>query len=346
MPPSSSESTGRLARRWYLIGAAFVLLILIVGGITRLTRSGLSIVEWAPISGTLPPLSADDWNAAFDDYKAYPEFSVSNPDMTLDEFKRIFFWEYLHRLLARMVGLVFLIQFIWLWRSPHADRRDVRRSAFLFGLVLLQGFMGWFMVQSGLVDIPRVSPYRLASHLLLAFTIFGFSIWFALDSAHHRIAFPASLRSLKRALTVFTTLLVAQLFWGALVAGTKAGYAYPTFPRLSGHWIPPETGSLFESIPGVQIMHRLIGTLLLLSAAHVWIRTRLDAQPNLVMRRLSHALVALISLQYLTGVFTLLLRMPIPLAAFHQASAMALAGLTLAYWHAAQRPLSSSTHSS
>jgi cytochrome c oxidase assembly protein subunit 15 len=336
MPPSSSDHPGRLARRWYLIGAAFVLLILIVGGITRLTRSGLSIVEWAPVTGVLPPLSDEAWNAAFDDYKAFPEFSVSNPDMTIQEFKRIFFWEYLHRLLARMVGLVFLIQFVWLWRSPQADRTDVRRSAFLFGLVLLQGFMGWFMVQSGLVDIPRVSPYRLAIHLLLAFSIFGFSIWFALDSTHPRGVFPAAFGRLKRALTLFSTLLAAQLFWGALVAGNKAGYAYPTFPTLSGHWIPPETGSLFESVPGVQIMHRLIGTLLLLSAAHVWIRTRLDAPSYLNLRRLSYALVALISLQYLTGVFTLLLHMPIPLAAFHQASAMVLTGLTLAYWHAAQ----------
>lgn len=321
-----------------MIGAGFVLLILIVGGITRLTRSGLSIVEWAPITGTLPPMNQTEWTATFNDYKAYPEFAVSNPDMTLSEFKLIFFWEYLHRLLARMVGLIFLIQFIWLWRSPHADPRDVRRSALLFGLVVLQGFMGWFMVQSGLVDIPRVSPYRLASHLLLAFTIFGLSVWYALDSKHHRIVIPESLRSLKRALIAFSTLLAAQLFWGALVAGNKAGYAYPTFPKLSGHWIPPETGSLLESIPGVQIMHRLIGTVLLLSALHVWIRIRTDAPSNPLLRRLSHALIALISLQYLTGVFTLLLRMPIPLAAFHQATAMVLTGVVLMIWHVIQRP--------
>lgn len=321
------------------------LLTLIIGGITRLTRSGLSIVDWAPIMGVVPPLNDAAWQQAFDAYRAFPEYQELRQGMSLGEFKFIFFWEYLHRLVARAIGIVFLVPFLVFAVRGYLSRPLARRALVLFALGAGQGLMGWFMVMSGLVDEPRVSHYRLAAHLSLAFVIFGYAVWLARDLSigRARPAVPEDSRTLLlHGLGWVGVLLVVQIVWGAFVAGLKAGYYYNTFPLMAGALVPPDflrvqpaLLNLVENPSAVQWLHRVVGTVLLV-AAIVFVARVGRSRVDLRSRRLAVALAGLVAAQYVIGVLTLLFYVPVSLGVLHQAMALIIVGAWLVLLHHAR----------
>ncbi|MEX0945218.1 MAG: COX15/CtaA family protein [Balneolaceae bacterium] len=326
-------------RRWYWSGAILVLLMVIIGGITRLTDSGLSMTEWEPIMGTIPPMSDAEWIDAFEQYKQYPEYQQVNRGMSLGEFKYIFFWEYFHRLIGRVLGLVFIIPFAWFLIKKKFDAQQIRRSIFLLVLGVGQGVMGWYMVMSGLIDIPAVSHYRLAAHLSLAFIIFGTCLWFAMDLYEKKQYTIQGGSELKKWLYLFSFLLLIQIVWGAFVAGLNAGHIYNTFPKMYQYWLPPELWiseplviNFFENIVTVQWMHRLVGSLLALIVIVLWIRSY-QLKTDMPTKMWSLTLFSVVLLQYLIGVFTLIYHVPVWLGVLHQAVAMILVGILLGFFH-------------
>jgi heme a synthase len=348
--PQGALLTARRRRHlaiWFWSGALMTLLILIIGGVTRLTQSGLSIVEWRPITGVVPPLSEAAWQDLFDQYRQFPEYQQLRRGMTMQEFRFIFFWEYLHRIAARVIGLVFLIPFLAFLALRYFDRKLLLRSLLLFGLGAAQGFMGWYMVMSGLVDQPHVSHYRLAAHLSLAFAIFGACVWFALDlrprSAQASAADRASARDVMSGVWWVGVLLALQVVWGAFVAGLKAGLVYPTFPLMGGYLVPPGmlaleplVRNLVENHVTVQWIHRMLGGVLTLAVVVValrgWTILR-DRRTGL----LGLGMLALIAVQVTLGALTLLYLVPVTFAVAHQAMAMVLFGVWLAWLHRLKR---------
>lgn len=321
-------------------GAALIFLMVIIGGITRLTGSGLSMSDWNLIMGALPPMGESEWMAAFERYQQFPEYQQLNKGMSLQAFKQIFFWEYLHRLIGRVIGIVFLIPFLFFWIRGYFSPKMLKRALILFGLGALQGAMGWIMVKSGLVDVPYVSHYRLALHLLLAFILFSFCVWFALDI---RISKPTKkVRNggeLNRWTLAIGGLFFVQLIWGAFTAGLDAGYIYNTFPLMNGDWIPqnawsmqPAMLNLFENPGTVQWVHRTIGTLLGLMVLWLWILTR-RSDINQSVSKKAGMLVLLIFIQYLLGIFTVLYQVPVSLGVLHQSVAMIFWMGWLLYYH-------------
>ena len=335
------EERRRPVRIWLWSIAAVTSAVLVVGGITRLTLSGLSIVSWDPLFGVIPPLTDAQWQAAFDAYKHFPDYDWRT-GMSLAEFKFIFFWEYLHRLLARLIGFVFLVPFLWFWARGYFNRALTVRALALFGLGAMQGVMGWFMVMSGLVDRPSVSHYRLAAHLSLAFIIFGYALWLARDLRIERVrtAVDAPVRRmLSRGLALLGAVLAVQIVWGAFVAGLRAGKFYPTFPLMGGRLVPadllsldPITRNFVENPSAVQWTHRVVGTVLLIIAAAFVarvFRTATDA----TSRRLGMVLLTLISAQYALGILTLIHLVPVSLGVIHQAMALVIFGAWLWWLH-------------
>ena len=334
------ESRRKYLRAWYWTIAFVTLCVLIVGGVTRLTHSGLSMVEWQPILGVIPPVSDADWQHRFEQYQQFPEYQKLRQGMTLSEFKFIFFWEYMHRVLARVIGMVFLIPFVFFlvrrWMNPPL----IKRSLALFGLGAMQGLMGWLMVASGLVDRPSVSHFRLAAHLSLAFLIFGYAVWLARDmrlDGHAIDVDEDQLRKTKRGLTIVGVLLAAQIVWGAFVAGLKAGFFANTFPLMGGRLVPAKLLQMqpalrnFVSNPiTVQWTHRLLGTILALSVIGLFLATRkADARS----RSFATALLVIVLAQYLLGVLTLIYAVPIALGVTHQTVALILFGIWVAWAH-------------
>lgn len=329
-------SRRRVLRLWLLSGALLTFLILVVGGATRLTESGLSIVEWRPVSGVIPPIGHAKWQAAFDAYKQYPEYQRLRHGMTLDQFRVIFLWEYTHRLLARLIGLVFLIPAILFAVRGWLPGPLKRRVLLLFGLGGLQGFVGWFMVSSGLVDNPHVSHYRLAMHLFMALAVLGSCLWFA-----HELA-PARPRPMGAVAGVRLVggLLLLQILWGAFTAGLDAGLYFNTFPRMGGSLLPPtglSPAALIANPVTVQWVHRLLGTLLLLGAVLVAARRRGEGDATW-----ARAFAALVFWQYLLGVATLLYHVPVPLGVLHQAFAVVIFAVWLTWLYRVSWPGSSS----
>ena len=314
--------------------------MVVVGGITRLTHSGLSITEWQPIVGTLPPLSAADWNEAFASYRATPEYRLVNEGMSLEAFKSIYWWEYAHRLLGRAIGVVFAIPLLW-----FAARRTLPPgiAPALVGILLLgalKGALGWYMVQSGLVDDPRVSQLRLAAHLGLALLIFAAMFWLGLSLWFGRSTGAPRAPALARFAWVIAALVFAQALAGALVAGLRAGFAYNTFPLMNGHVVPPETWAmspwyrnLFANVAAVQFDHRALALLLALLILLFWGRVRAAGERPRI-RLAAHLLLAALAMQVALGIATLLLVVPIPLAASHQAGAVLLFAAALNAAHA------------
>src|SRR4051812_26788727 len=233
----------RAVAMWLLACAALIFAMVVVGGITRLTHSGLSIVEWQPIVGTVPPLDDAQWHDAFAKYRETPEYRQVNRDMTLEQFKGIFWREYAHRLLGRVIGLVFVVPLAWLALRGRIPRSLLPRLVGIFVLGGLQGALGWYMVQSGLVDDPRVSQYRLAAHLGLAAAIYAAIVWTALCLLYPRAAPPAP-AALRRSALALVALVFVMMLSGALVAGIRAGLAYNTFPLMNGYVLPPEAFAL------------------------------------------------------------------------------------------------------
>ena len=312
---------------WLLVCAAVVFAIVVVGGITRLTRSGLSIVEWQPLIGALPPLSETDWQALFAKYRETPEFRLVNFDMQLDGFKRIFWWEYVHRLLGRLAGLVFLAPFLYFLARRRLDRLLAGKLAGVFLLGALQGALGWAMVKSGLVDDPRVSQFRLTAHLGLALLIFSAQFWLALGLLNDKKSSPGYA-------TVIPLMVFLMALSGAMVAGLRAGAAYNTFPLMNGHLVPPEILMLEPwwrnfgyNMATVQFVHRGFFWLLLILIPIAWWKARGKGPSNL--------LLAAFVLQAVLGIATLLLKVPVALAAAHQGGAVLLLAAALWYTHRA-----------
>ncbi|HEX2167216.1 MAG TPA: COX15/CtaA family protein [Longimicrobiales bacterium] len=335
------EHRRRPIRIWLWSIAALTFGVLVVGGITRLTLSGLSIVSWDPLFGVIPPLSEADWQAAFDAYRQFPDYDWRT-GMSLAEFKVIFFWEYLHRLLARLIGFVFLVPFLWFWARGYFNRALTARALALFALGGMQGVMGWFMVMSGLVDRPSVSHYRLAAHLSLAFIIFGYALWLARDlsiRSERAVVEAAAHRMLLRGLALVGMVLCVQIVWGAFVAGLRAGKFYPTFPLMGGRLVPAEllrldplTRNFVENPIAVQWTHRVIGTVLLVTIL-VFVARVLRTAADAVSRRVGITMLSLISMQYLLGILTLVFLVPVSLGVIHQAVALVIFGTWLWWLH-------------
>jgi len=297
-----------------------------IGGVTRLTGSGLSITDWKPIMGAIPPLNETQWQETFARYQATPQYLKVNDGMPLSEFKSIFFWEYFHRLVGRSIGLVILIPMFFFWRKKRIDSKLIKKVMLGFLLGGLQGAMGWFMVMSGLIDQPSVSHYRLAAHLLLALFILTYFTWIACEyssrgKVFHSIPSPPGL---KRNFRIVKSFIVLQILYGAFVAGLKAGLSFNTFPKMAGQWIPgnllalhPAWTNLLENPATIQWIHRWIGALVLLGVmfSALQVKKTLGLERT---KRWAQALKHMIYVQFLLGVFTLILQVPLALGVLHQ----------------------------
>ncbi|HML07101.1 MAG TPA: COX15/CtaA family protein [Xanthobacteraceae bacterium] len=341
---ASDDLHTRAIRLWLYAVAALVLAMVIVGGATRLTESGLSITEWKPVMGTLPPLGEGQWQTEFEKYQAIPQYRELNRGMSLDAFKTIYWWEWTHRLLGRLIGAAFFLPFLWfLWRGWVAPALR-RRLWFIFALGALQGAVGWWMVASGLADRVEVSPYRLATHLVLACAIYVVLLWTAqrmsIRSSHSLTPAGESSARIRASALGLLFLVLLQVYLGALVAGLRAGYVYNTWPLIDGAWVPessrlffdtPLWRNFFENALTVQFDHRALAYAIFVGAlVHV-----LDVGGTVKKGRgLAGAIVlfAAVTLQGAIGVWTLLLRAPISVALLHQATAMLV--LTVAAVHA------------
>ncbi|MDE2208199.1 MAG: COX15/CtaA family protein [Betaproteobacteria bacterium] len=316
--------------------------MVVVGGVTRLTHSGLSITQWQPIVGTVPPLSESAWNDAFTRYQATPEYRDVNRGMTLQAFKGIFWWEYFHRLLGRAIGVAFLLPYLWFLLRRRIPPGYAKSLAGIFVLGGLQGALGWFMVESGLVSDPRVSQFRLTAHLGLAFLIYAAMLWTGLSLMFTGRA-DRNLPGVRRARALafgVAALVFVMVLSGGFVAGIRAGFAYNTFPLMQGRWVPPEIMTLspwwknfFWNLATVQFDHRMIAWLLAFFIPYTWWQLRRSRSP-LRARRGADALVAGLAVQVSLGIATLVNVVPVPLAAMHQAGALVVFTLALNVAHA------------
>jgi len=320
--------------RWLAICAATIFGMILLGGVTRLTESGLSMVDWRPIMGVIPPLSTADWVYLFDQYKLFPEYQLVNKGMSLDEFKQIFWFEYLHRMLGRLIGVMFFIPlmiFLWLGKVKASLKPHLLFLLFLGGC---QGFMGWYMVKSGLVDRPDVSQYRLTAHLGLAIAIYAYIVWLT-------IGLFSPNRSLRNdsGLGIFAViaLVYVMILSGGFVAGTNAGLSFPTWPLMGDSFIPPALYaqgfvSAFEQVTTIHFNHRMLayftGAALVFLALQTWLT---DSDKRL--RKAGLMLLAAVTLQIVLGISTVLSHVNVAIAAGHQGGAVILLTATLFWVH-------------
>ena len=329
-----NQSSRTAVAGWLGICCVLVFCMVVLGGVTRLTDSGLSMVRWEPISGMLPPLTETAWQAEFQHYREFPEYQKINAGMSLDAFKRIFYFEYAHRMLGRLIGLVFAIGFVWLWARKHLSRPLVPHLIAMFVLGGLQGLMGWYMVKSGLVEIPHVSQYRLTAHLGLAISIYLYMLWVLFNLLERRSA-PVVSGALRRSSWGLGVLAFATVLSGGFVAGLKAGHAFNTFPLMAGQWIPPGYLALeptwrnfFENIATVQFNHRLlaISTFALVLVFVIRVIKDKALRP---LRKPTLTLAGVAAIQVGLGISTLLWFVPVALGAMHQAVALILLSVML-----------------
>ncbi len=323
----------KIIAAWLFAVAAFVVGMIILGGLTRLTHSGLSMVDWRPVTGWLPPLTEAEWEGVFSRYRAYPEYQKLNPGMTLGEFKSIFRLEYVHRLWGRIIGVAFAAPLAVFLLKGWVGRDLAPKLVFLFILGGLQGVMGWYMVKSGLVSRPDVSQYRLAAHLFLALVILGYLLWLGLGLVRSRApdepAGPSGREPARRAWGLLGLVFVTAIS-GAFVAGLDAGLAYNTFPLMDGELVPqglfelsPAYLNFFENITTVQFDHRVLAILALAGVLAFWGWAR--KTPLAPGQRLALNVMAIVALvQVGLGISTLVLAVPVPLAVLHQGGAVAL----------------------
>jgi cytochrome c oxidase assembly protein subunit 15 len=340
---------------WLLLGALMVYAMIVVGGVTRLTQSGLSMVEWEPLMGVIPPMSESDWNETFSLYQQFPEYQKTNQGMTLPEFKSIFWWEYAHRVLGRTIGLVFFFPFVFFALKGYLDRKWAGRLTGLFVLGGMQGLMGWYMVMSGLVDNPHVSQYRLVAHLGLAVLIYILMIWYSMDLLRGSGIRDRAAGFMTRYSTIMVWIISVMILSGGFMAGTRAGFTYNTFPTMYGEWIPagvwalqPAWRNLFENVVNIQFFHRAIA--LMITFAVIWIlvlrisgRMRPDGD-RLIARSEDLGVSWLIlaaALQVTFGIITLLKVVPVSWAAMHQAGAIFLLTGALYLAHCVKKERSS-----
>jgi cytochrome c oxidase assembly protein subunit 15 len=315
---------------WLLTGCALIFIMVIVGGITRLTHSGLSISNYKLISGTIPPMNEVEWQAAFELYKQYPEYQKLNNHFSLEDFKDIYFWEWLHRVLGRVIGIVFIIPFLYFLVTKQLTKSTIKKSLILLVMGSFQGFLGWYMVKSGLVDRPDVSHYRLAAHLTTAFLTFAYTFWVALD-----LIFPNKKtveKGFRNLIRVGLVVLIIQIIYGAFVAGLDAGWIHNHWPMMSEGEFMHETvyieqnplyKNFIEGKSGVQFVHRTLAYIVVIFIIVIW---RKSKQQILSKYQLSGilSLLIMVSIQFLLGVFTILLQVPVWLGVAHQVGAFLL----------------------
>ena len=353
MSPYTNTNNKHIAI-WLLVCCATIFAMIILGGVTRLTGSGLSMVQWEPIMGILPPLNQSEWDETFRLYQQFPEYKLKNFAMSLGEFKSIFWFEYGHRLLGRSIGIIFLLPFLFFLIKGKIDRALTPKLIAMFVLGGLQGLMGWYMVKSGLIDDPHVSQYRLTAHLALAVIIYAYMFWVALDLLVPTIAETPDndSRRLGRFSIIISIMIFITLLSGGFVAGTRAGFAFNTFPLMDGRLIPaglfdlsPLWRNFFENIVTVQFDHRLMATaLFLVIPAFWWLAIKSRPEPRL--RTGVHLLLAALALQLTLGISTLLLVVPVALAAAHQAGAVLLLTASLYVSHQLRGRPAAEHHSS
>jgi len=333
-PAESERPRRRAVAIWLWTCVAALLALIVLGGVVRLTRSGLSITVWDPIMGAIPPLDHAAWERAFELYRQSPEFRDVNRHMDLAGFKGIFWLEYIHRLLARSIGLLVALPLgVFLWRRM-LDKRLVRHLVILFLLGGLQGLIGWLMVASGLVDAAHVSHYRLTLHLGMGFVLFGYAVLLAAwQTFGPRVARPST--GLERATRALTVLAAVTVLSGGLVAGLKSGHAFPTFPLIGGQWVPdgmaaahPLWRNFVDNTITVQFQHRVLATLVFVSVCGLWWWARKAQLPRPARLAFDAALVV-VCIQVALGISTLLLHVPVALAAAHQGNAALLVGVLL-----------------
>ena len=339
MNATTTETTHRAIAIWLLVVCALVFAMVVLGGVTRLTRSGLSIVEWQPLLGAIPPLTEAQWLTLFEKYKLTPEYLKVNVGMDLAGFQGIFWLEYFHRLLGRLIGLAFALPFVYFLVRGKIERALALKLWLLFALGASQGLLGWLMVASGLVDEPRVSPYRLTAHLGLAILIYGAVLWVALDLLSAKTQTPDSLAPLRRFGHIVTALIFLMILSGGFVAGTHAGFAFNDWPLMHGRLVPegmlalePWWVNSFENLAAVQFNHRLLAYLLCLLIPAYWLAARRHALEQRT-RLLIHLLLAFLAVQVTLGITTLIYIVPVPLAAAHQAGALVLFTLAVLINH-------------
>jgi len=325
-------------RIWLWIGVVMVLVQVMVGGITRLTESGLSITEWDVLMGSMPPTSNEAWQAEFESYKQSAQFEKVNTDFTVNQFKSIYWWEFIHRLWARLIGMVFLFPFIYFVIKKKFNGSWIRKLLIVFVLGGLQGFVGWVMVASGLDGDPWVDPSKLTIHLLLALTVFMYLIWLALSYRKKDIItnHPTANKGIKYILA----LILIQIALGGLMAGTDAARVYNTYPLMNGAFVPSgaftnlsSVEKLVELTPEINFLHRTFAIIVALAIIVFWFQHRKFSSP--IMHKLNNALLAGLVIQFFLGIFTLLgskINIPVMLGVTHQVVAFLLLGVAVAIW--------------
>lgn len=313
---------------WLLSGCFLIFMMVLIGGVTRLTHSGLSMVDWNLFMGAIPPLSDIEWQETFEKYQQFPEYQQVNFTFSLDEFKSIFFWEYLHRLIGRLIGMVFIIPFIYFLIKKRLSKKLIIQSLILLFMGGLQGAIGWWMVKSGLVKNPDVSHYRLAVHLITAFITFAYTFWVALPLIYPQKNnyYPKINGWLKLGLA----LLVIQIVYGAFVAGLNGGFVMNTWPKMGEKWIGDSVGAMqpfylnfIEGIGGVQFVHRYLAYAVVGVVIFVWLKAKKLSLSQLQLKGVN-LMFAAVLLQFSLGVFTLIFSVPIVLGVLHQLGAFFL----------------------
>ena len=329
---------------WLLTGCFLIYLMVVIGGITRLTHSGLSMVEWNPILGSMPPMSDADWKIPFEKYQQTPEYQLINNQFSLEEFKSIYWWEYIHRFLGRSIGVIFLIPFFYFLAKKRFDKPLLKKMGILLALGAFQGVLGWYMVYSGLQKEPHVSHYRLTAHLISAFTVFGFTFWYALDLAYPKaIELTPQIKVVKRLSIIMFVIIVLQIIYGAFVAGLKAGLFYNTFPKMGIRFIPETVTSFdpfyknaIENPAGVQFIHRSIAYIVLVIVLYVWESSR-KLNMTVLQRRASNLMLGVVFAQFILGVITILYAVPVNLGVLHQTGAFFLFASSLLFMHSLRK---------
>ncbi|WNH12889.1 COX15/CtaA family protein [Thalassobellus suaedae] len=315
---------------WLLTGCLLIFIMVVVGGITRLTHSGLSISNYKLISGTIPPMNDVEWQEAFELYQQYPEYQKLNNHFSLQDFKDIYFWEWLHRFIGRMIGLIFLIPFLYFLITKQLSKPTIKKAIILLGMGAFQGFMGWYMVKSGLVDNPDVSHYRLAAHLTTAFVTFAYTFWVALDLMYpYKKEIDNKFRNFIR---IALVVLLLQIIYGAFVAGLDAGFIHNHWPMMSeGKFMHPtvyiEQNPLYKNFiegkSGVQFVHRILAFIVVLFIFFIWKKSKTIEITKLQSKAIKSLLIIL-GVQFILGVFTILLHVPVWLGVAHQVGAFFL----------------------
>ena len=334
------DSNDKYIAYWLIVCAATIFAMILLGGITRLTHSGLSMVEWKPVTGVIPPLTDNAWQLEFEKYKAYPEYQKINVDMILPEFKAIYYFEYAHRVLGRFIGILFLLPFLFFYLTKRVTKSLTPKLITIFILGGLQGLLGWYMVKSGLINEPQVSQYRLTAHLGAAVIIYAYIIWVVYGLLlPSQSQYSDKNRKLYFTSLGLTVLVITMILSGGFVAGTRAGFAYNTFPLMAGKIIPeglfilqPWWSNFFDNIVTVQFNHRLLAYVIAIFATFLGLKL-LRSKPENLPRIAIHTLFAMLIIQITLGVATLIYSVPVILGAAHQSGAILLFTIALFISH-------------